>query len=267
MGDFVEKGSNYNVLYALSYIGDKKMEVENYIKECLNDKFVSFQNEEEIRKVFSLGTKEFLEKLSLEERNCLLNYTGLGFRNINAVLRNTWNYQVNGALSPELKKEYTLLGDQIRKVLNKALELPMGIKTYRGVSINAFYAYNISTIQDLKYLENGYLFEDGFTSTSLIKEKCFYYKNPYTLTGKPNILIEYLIPQNSCDGIPLISEESSLAVSQDEFLINRSSLFKVTKVSVDYSNNTAFLQVLLIPEKVWNYSDYIREREAAIKGK
>lgn len=105
------------------------------------------------------------------------------------------------------------------------------------------------------------MYEEGFTSTSLIKEKSFYQRDVYTLTGKPNILIECFIPASSDDGIPLVMDDVSYSKGKCEFVINSSSLFKVIDVSVDELHQTASMKVLLIPEKVWNYQDYIRERE------
>ena len=106
-----------------------------------------------------------------------------------------------------------------------------------------------------------YLYEEGFTSTSLIAEKSFCYTEVYTLTGKPNIQIEYLIPAGSDDGVALLDEALSYSPNQEEFLIKNSSLFKVLDVKVDSTNNVAFLQVMLIPERIWDYPDYEKEKQ------
>ena len=256
----MEKGVSRTTEYLLRYIEDEKEAIEQYIKENLDGFYYEFKTKEEIDKIFSSLVDEFLSRLSLEQEQNLKAYTGYQFRNINALLRNNWNYEVNGSLTEEIKQEYSLLAERIREILYYALSLPLSIKAFRGVSLPAFYDYHITTLNDLVYLKGKYLFEDGFTSTSLLKEKCFYGKDVYTLTGKPNILIEYFIPKDSDDGV-FLTGEISYSEDLQEFLINSSSLFKVVDVLVDEKNNTAHLKVLLIPEKIWNYQDYKRERE------
>ena len=256
----MEKGTNYNVTYLLRYIGiQKQEELKMYIKEMLSQNYQQFTSISQIDKTFNDFIRVYLNKLSLSDIAALRGYTGLQFRNVNAVLRNNWNYEVNGRLTSKLKEESLNIAKNIRQALNKAPEISDGIKTYRGVSIASFQSYNIFSLNDLKTLEGNYLYEEGFTSTSLIKEKSFFYTDPFTLTGKPNILIEYLIPSGSDDGA-ILCGETSYSPSQSEFLINNSSLFHVTKVSVDEKNNLAYMQVLLIPEKIWNFHDYEMER-------
>ena len=256
----MEKGTNYNVTYLLRYIGiQKQEELKMYIKEMLSQNYQQFTSISQIDKTFNDFIRVYLNKLSLSDIAALRGYTGLQFRNVNAVLRNNWNYEVNGRLTSKLKEESLNIAKNIRQALNKAPEISDGIKTYRGVSIASFRSYNIFSLNDLKTLEGNYLYEEGFTSTSLIKEKSFFYTDPFTLTGKPNILIEYLIPSGSDDGV-ILCGETSYSPSQSEFLINNSSLFHVTKVSVDEKNNLAYMQVLLIPEKIWNFHDYEMER-------
>lgn len=227
----------------------------------LTKNYITFASSGRLSTMFDAILENYIKNLSLEEQKTIRSYTGYHFREINAVLRNTWNYDVNGKLTPELQDEYRKLSDNIRNILNKAPEISTGIKTYRGVSILAFQSYDIFSLNDLVYLQGKYLYEEGFTSTSLIAEKSFYYANPYTLTGKPNIQIEYLIPAGSDDGIALLDESISYSPNQEEFLIKSSSLFKVLEVKVDSTNNVAFLQVMLIPERVWNYPDYEKEKQ------
>lgn len=257
----MEKGTNCDIKYLLNYIGlPKKQEIETYITESLLKDYMKFFNEKEIANTLGSIVLEYLNKLNLEEATDLRSYTGYQFRNINAILRNNWNYKVNGKLTPELKEEYCLLAEKIQRALNKAPELPIGIKVYRGVSIQTFHSYGIFSLADLVHLNNQFFYEAGFTSTSLIENQSFYYKNPYTLTGKPNILIEYLIPEYSDDGIILLDESISYSVNQAEFLIKDSSLFKVIDVKVDETKNVAFLKMLLVPERIWNLQDYENER-------
>ena len=257
----MEKGTNYNVSYLLRYIGeDKQKELDSYIQEMNHQDYQKFSDESEVNNTFASFLNEYLSRLNNENLANLRSYTGLQFRNVNAVLRNNWNYEVNGRLTSELKEESLHLAEEIRHAINKAPQINGGIKTYRGVSIATFQSYNIFTLNDLYALEGKYLYEEGFTSTSLIKEKSFFYTDPFTLNGKPNILIEYLIPDGSDDGIALLSDEISYSPNQAEFLINSSTLFRVISVSVDEKNNVAYMKVLLIPQRIWNTQDYEMER-------
>ncbi len=257
----MEKGTNYNIKYLLDYIGlSKKQEIETFIKESQLNSYMKFSNEKEIDDTLGSVVLEYLNKLTLEEANDLRSYTGFQFRNINAILRNNWNYEVNGKLTKELKEEYLLLSEKIQRALNKVIKLPLGIKVYRGVSIQAFHSYGIFSLKDLIYLKDQFFYEEGFTSTSLIENQSFYYKNPYTLTGKPNILIECLIPEDSDDGVILLDDAISYSTNLAEFLIRNSSLFKVIDVNIDEEKNIAFLKMVLVPERIWNFHDYEIER-------
>ena len=182
----MEKGISDNTSYVLRYIAERKDEVNSYIDEIVKKSYVSFETEDEIFFLLDHVLNSFLEELNLEEQQDLRRYTGLEFREINAVLRNCWNYEVNGKLTEGLKEKYILLAEKIRKIFVKAKPLPIGINTYRGVSLLAFQSYGIFKLTDLIYLKNQSLYEEGFISTSLIKKKSFYYNNPFTLTGKPN---------------------------------------------------------------------------------
>ena len=66
------------------------------------------------------------------------------------------------------------------------------------------------------------------------------------------IEIEYLIPENSCDGIPLINDDFSYSKSQNEYIINQFSLFKVIDILQDKENNTAHIKMMLIPKNIWD---------------
>ena len=258
----MEKGTNFNVAYLLRYIGPEKVqELEIYTADMLTKNYISFASSKHVESFFNDNLENFIKKLSLEEQKTIRSYTGYHFREINAILRNNWNYDVNGKLTPEIQNEYRELSDNIRGILNKAPQISNGIKVYRGVSILAFQSYGIFSLDDLVYLQDKYLYEEGFTSTSLIAEKSFCYTEVYTLTGKPNIQIEYLIPAGSDDGVALLDEALSYSPNQEEFLIKNSSLFKVLDVKVDSTNNVAFLQVMLIPERIWNYPDYEKEKQ------
>lgn len=256
----MEKGVSFNTSFLLDYIKEEEKEIEKYIEERLNESYYEFTNDDDMHQKLLGYFLDFLAKLNISEQEDLQSYTNYYFRNINAVLRNNWNYDVNGLLTEEKSAYYRELADRITKIIWKSSSIPFNLKVYRGVSIQAFYSYNIYSLDELVHLKGRYILDSGFTSTSLIKAKCFYNKDVYTLTGKPNILIEYLIPKGSDDGVGLVSEQITYSKSLDEFLINSFSLFKVVDVEIDKANNTAFIRALLIPEKIWNYKDYSHNR-------
>lgn len=260
----MEKGKSHTTNYVINYIGESKLkEVEQYITSILSTEFLDSTNPE-FQSIIQDLYEKTIPKLSSTDQSNLRIYTGYHFRSINSVLRGSWSYENNGPLTPEIQKDSYEQAEQIRKALNKASSLSKGIKTYRGVSIEAFYSYNIASIQDLPYLNGNYLYEAAFTSTSIDERSCFFYKKPFTLNSSPDILVEYLIPENSDDGLVLLDESTSYSKDQQEFIINSSSLFKVLDVELSPDKKKAYMKVLLIPEKIWNYPDYERERNASI---
>ncbi len=256
----MEKGTNNNTNYALRYIGEKRLqEIETYIKEIILKESITFKSKEEIEKYFDAFLEEFYKKTSNEERDGILSYTSLKFRKVNDILRGVWNYEKNGKLTEEIKSETNNLANSLRRVLLKAPVLPFNMKVYRGVGISSFYSYGITKLEDLIFLKDKYMYEEGFTSTSLLRTNSFYAKQP-EWGSICNIEIKCTIPEYSEDGVALIDSSISYSESQLEFLINSSSLFKVIDVEVNKSENTARIKTILIPQKLWNPLDYEMER-------
>lgn len=256
----MEKGTNSNTRYVLNYIGTEKIaEINTYIARVLNEDIKAFASSNEIEAIFSEFLNVFYERTSTEERENIKSYTGLNFRKVNSCLRGVWDYEKNGKLTDEVKEEAYKLATNLRKVFLKAPLLPFNIVVYRGVGIETFYSYGITKIEDLIYLKDKYLYEEGFTSTSLLRSNSFYYNQP-EWGSICNIEIECLVPSESEDGLPLIDSDMSYSENQLEFLINNLSLFKVLDVLIDKENNTAKIKTILIPQKLWNQPDYERER-------
>ncbi len=253
-----------NTDYVLKYIGKSKLEeIELFILDMLSREYKVFESEQDISESLDGYIEKYLEKINCDEQNTLKAYTGLAFRRINSVLRGSWDYEINGALTAQVKEESQQLADSIRTILLKSDSLPMNIKTYRGVSLSAFRAYGVNSLNDLKNMENRYMYEDGFTSTTLIRDESFFYKQ--TDWGeKANIEVEYLIPNESDDGMVLNNASTSFSPNQDEYLINSSSLFKVLSVDIDEKNNQAKIRMALVPQKVWNSYDYEMERKTKL---
>ena len=131
--------------------------------------------------------------------------------------------------------------------------LNTNIKTFRGVSLISFKDYGISSIKELTSMIGEYYYESGFTSTSLLRGKSFFARN-LEWHDDCNIEIEYFIPAECSDGIPLITGDLSYSSNQSEFLLNKGSICKIIDVSISEDGESAHLKAVFIPEKVWNIS-------------
>ena len=79
----------------LNIIRNSKLgNIELYIHDIKKEDFLSFQNEEEIEKFFQENINLFFSLCVFRENSALRSYTGYHFRNINALLRGRWNYEI-----------------------------------------------------------------------------------------------------------------------------------------------------------------------------
>ena len=129
--------------------------------------------------------------------------------------------------------------------------LPSNIRTYRGVGISSFKDYNISNIAELENLRGQYYYESGFTSTSLLRDRSFFDRE-LEWHYSCNIEIEYFIPQECSEGLPLIKSDLSYSKEQSEFLIDKGCLSKIIDVEVSKDGTKAYLKAVVIPRRVWN---------------
>lgn len=252
----MEKGTNFTIDYLKRYIGKEKLqELENYLEDLKTQDFYAFNDGAEVHEVLDDVSFGFLAKLDEAEINKIYNYTGLSFRCVNALLRNSWNYDTNGLLTEDLKREYSNYARDLTEIMAKTLEVGRNFRVYRGVNINAFNSYGITRIEDLEYLEGKYFYDEGFMSTSLIRSMSFFEHKP-EWGDNPNVLMEIMVPKISDDGIFLNNSLLSSSTNQLEFLIKSGSLFKITEVYFDNNKKTGYLKMVLIPEKIWNLADY-----------
>ena len=241
----MEKGISFETKYIEKYLGEiEKIEIETIVNEIDNYEYVIPKFEEEI--------STFNKQATEEELMSIRRYTGYNFRRINAILRNNWNYEEHGKKDEdtvnELKEDISII-DRMFNIFPKTRK---PFITYRGTSIESFRKYNIINIEDLESLKGKCLYESGYTSTSINEEESYFGKK---INDKQmNIEIKYIIIPNSQDGIPLITNDLSYSKSQQEYLINRSSLSKV--IDVEIINNTAIITAVLIPRSIWNKQDY-----------
>lgn len=230
---------------------DKRKEIDNYINYISSRDFAVMTSIEQVKNIFSESLDEFMSILSEEEFMDLRSYTGYNFRNINAILRGNWTYETNGMLTSENRENYKKLANSIKDIIGKFNMPNMDFMTFRGTTIDAFRQYGISTLTQLKSLEGNFLYEQGFTSTSILEDTCYFNKD--LEDGKKyNIEIRYLISSESNDGVLLIDNCTSYSTNQNEFLLDSGSLSKVIDVKVDQNNSIAVLTVVLIPKKIYD---------------
>ena len=217
-----------------------KLEIEMLLNEINMYSFTRPDFTDEISKA--------TENLTEEQLLTVKGYTGLNFKKINAILRNNWNYEEHGKKTVEEEHRYREDISIIDEIISNFPQNKKPFITYRGSSINAYKKYGINTIEDLLYLKGKYLYEEGYTSTSLDENESYYNKE---FNGRiNNIETVYIIPPYSNDGMPLTSNELSYSPNQAEYIIGRNALSKVIDVKID--GLSAIITTLLIPKKIWN---------------
>ena len=237
--------------YILKYMDQETHDyMTEYLKEVAKREYKSFQNEGELNEFFEEYMQKVYSSFSSSEIDNLRYYTGIAFNDINSLLRGMWSYERSGALTEERKNE---IYDTIKKMDSAITKLPDSlpgnIKAYRGLTLASFRDFGIYSLEDLVNLKDQYYYEDGFTSTSLIRENSFFNRE-LDWHDECNIEIEYSIPEESSDGIPLINDELSYSNVQSEFLLNRGTLVKIKEVTIKDKN--AYIKAILVPKKVWN---------------
>lgn len=196
---------------------------------------------------------DFYSNVSFEEIDKVRYYTGIAYKDINSILRGNWNYETNGMLTEEKRKKNVELANDLSRIISNTTNIPANIKTYRGVGLYSFKDYGINSIEELSQLKGQYYFDSGFASTSLIRERSFF-DRLLEYHDDCNIEIEYLIPEESNDGIPLLTDELSYSKVQSEYLINKENLSKIVDVKISLDGTKAYLKAILVPQKIWNLS-------------
>lgn len=248
----MEKGISKLTNYLFRYLEEgKEEELDFYVSDVLNREYLSLENDEQVSEVFGEMASEFTQNLTYQEALNLRSYSGFSHKEINALLRDKWNYEQHGKLTEERKSEYRKTGQDIEKIVFKFPPLEKNIKVYRGVTIAQFSDYGIYTLDDLTAMEGKYFYDAGFTSTSLVRKKSLYNTEAFQI-GKRNIEIEYLIPEECHDGALLLDEFTSHYKAENEYLINSRSLIRIVSVDINKQDNTAFLRAVLIPKKIWD---------------
>lgn len=255
----MELGESRVTNMVLKMLGsDKVIEVNNYVDDVCSRDFIVMSSKKQVNNIFNNSLDEFLSSLSEEELLNLRSYTGYNFWNINSILRNNWRYETNGVLTQEKKEEFMKMSDMVSKIINKFNMPDVNFVSFRGTTLDSFSSYGIKELSQLENLEGRFLYEQGFTSTSVLEESS-YFKKTLDDGRFCNIGIRYLIPSESDDGVLLMDNNVSYSVNQNEFLLNSGSLSKVIDVKIDKNTNTATLTVVLVPKKVYDI-DYNKSK-------
>lgn len=240
----MKKGQSVLSQLVLKKIEDKQEEIDLLIEENKNIEIKTIPKDK-INNYFKKGFNKI--KLSKTDYLILRNYTGFNFKGINGLLRNKWNSKFNGQLNEEKKYRFRSNADNISYLIKKFPKNRKAFKVYRGVTIDAFKDYGIEKIKDLKYLKDHYIYEPGFTSTSLLRDTSYFDKE---VDGKLyNIEMEIIVPKDSQDGMPLTGYELSFSPGQNEYVFDRESLTKIIDVKI--KNDYAYLKGILIPKKMY----------------
>ena len=242
----MEKGQSITSQLVLKSIEDKMDIINALVEENINIEVKTIPKDK-IKKYFQKG----FNKIRLKKIDYLIlrNYTGFNFKGINGLLRNKWNNKSNGQLNEEKEYRFRSNAENISYLIKKFPKNRKAFKVYRGVTIEAFKDYGIDNLDELVYLKNKFLFEQGFTSTSLLRDTSYFNKE---IDGRLyNIELEIVVPKGSQDGMPLTGYELSFSPGQNEYVIDNESLIKITSVKVE--DNYAFLEGILIPKKIYNF--------------
>lgn len=253
----MKQGESKITNMVLKMLGDQiRSQIDDYVEDVCSRNFTVMESIEQVKYFFKKSLDEFLSSLSEEELFNLRSYTGYNFWNINAVLRNNWRYETNGISTPDKIKNYKEISEIVSTILDKFNCPLMDFVTFRGTTIDAFSSYGINDLSDFETLKDKFLYEQGFTSTSILEDTSYFNK---TLDDGRfcNVGIRYLVPSENNDGALLMDNNLSYSLSQNEFLLNKGALFKVIDIKID--NNTVILTVVLVPKKVYdiNYNKSI----------
>ena len=249
------KSKDINTSVILDFIGEENLNhIDEYVNEVLRRNFIVLKTDEEIDKFFEPIFEDLYNNLSYDDETTLRYYTTRAHQSINSVLRNKWNYEVSGRLTKEDKEFYKKTADEMDSIISKNRELPDNLITYRAVGINAFRDYGVSKIEDLPDLVGEYLYEAAFTSTSIKRNGTLLDTSDWY--GKRTIEIEYLIPYECQDGLPLTMSGFSFYTEESEYLINKDSLIKIVDVNISDDKSHAYIKAVYIPIKIWDRARY-----------
>ena len=144
-------------------------------RELALDSFCSDCSEREYTKFDSLDhayTHIEFPKLIYKDWESLKHFSSFGYFDLNRAVKGTWNYEDNG--SANRMETYKKYADDVCSAIKNNQTSIGNVRVYRGVPIKHFKEYGINSVDELVAKEGQYLLNSGFTSTSLVEDKCFY---------------------------------------------------------------------------------------------
>ena len=153
----MEKGMSQLTKYLFRYLEPgKEEEMDIYISDVMDREYLSLESDEEVSQVFGEMAADFTMGLTYKEALSLRSYTGFSHKEINALLRDKWNYEQHGLLTDEKRREYSQIGEDVEKVVFKFPPLDRNIKVYRGVTLAQFRDYGINSLDELTAMQGKY---------------------------------------------------------------------------------------------------------------
>ncbi|BAB07250.1 BH3531 [Halalkalibacterium halodurans C-125] len=164
-----------------------------------------FESPDEVREWLGKDDLNWIKGLSADENEAIREYTGTAYRKINGYLRG------KRPGSERVKEQIKHIDEAIRK-----FELKDGIMVYRNVGRDAL----PSSSERLKDLEGTIYKDDGYMSTSVLREGAF---------SSYDVMFEITVPGGKGRGA-YINEISLFKDEEYEFLIKRGASFRITEV-------------------------------------
>ncbi len=225
-------------------------QIEAFCIESLGKEYRKFDTKEEIQSVFENPD------LKEEDQLALRDYSGYNYIHLNHAITNRWNYMEDGNIAK--KQEFLEGAKQLESIIETNSQPTCNFKTYRAVPLSYFKDYGIETLEDLKDLQEKFLLEEGFVSTSLLEKNCFFQK-PNTMGINYNVKIEYLVDETFKDGLYLGNTFLSNHQEENEFLMNHYQISKVVSCDIDASFEFASLKAVVIPKAI--YDSYYQQKQ------
>ena len=253
IGDNMEQGKSRKTNIILNFLNsDTKSEMEKFVQKNTSQNFIEIKNLQDLNTILSENINTFINNLSDEELITLRSYTGYNFKNINAILRGNWTYEENGKLTEEIQNKFLDISKKISTIIQKFPNIPFNFTTFRGTEISSFHEYGIYSIKELMALKNNYMYESGFTSTSIIEASCYFKKNLETEKNY-NVKIKYLITPEYNEGALLTSYYTSYSPTQNEYILSSGCLSKIIDVKINEELDEAVLTAIVIPKKIYDF--------------
>lgn len=234
-------GTSKDVSLVLRFIdAEGRNNISRFCDECLSRDYRKFDSSEMALMCCDSGG------YGNDVSDVFKNYSGFNYRRINACARGNWNYEDHGHVKE--RERYDEMAFELREAIDNNQRSVGNIMVFRGVPIEYFSEYGVSSVDDLDGLEGGFLLDKGFVSTSLLEESC-YYRKPNELGLNYNVKIEYLVPEEFEDGVSI--GNVSYSPNQNEYLINVWNMAQVVNVTKD-GEDGAIIKAVLIPKKVYD---------------